>query len=199
MTFLYQVGRRDAFLKLGMHKEAIAVGRTAPLLRRLGTWMRSKVPTKQGIQEFAIGDPQRFAEELAQGKAFGKGSLVRSGFKAESPIEKATFYAMPALEAGSTIADDRGEKGRRLGETLGGTALGLAAWRPFGMVGSMVADTLGRRIGGAAGQTAEYLGRGGNLPADPTAQSSQGLLPAARATGAASRVMNNQNITKPTF
>ena len=174
MNTFYEQGWGDAFQELGLEKTSAvpgvgALGRGA---RAAGGWLKSKIPTWKGTKEFMVGNPRQFAEEIAAGKATSKGSLLRESFKVDSPYMKALLYGMPAVEAGSIAMDDEGRKAQRLGETLGGTALGLAAYRPFGLLGSMAADTLGRRLGAGIGQTADYVGRGGApepVPENPTA------------------------------
>ncbi len=203
MNTFYEQGRGDAFQALGLEKTAAipGVGMLGRGARAAGGWLKSKIPTWKGTKEFMIGNPRQFAEEVAAGKATGKGSLLRESFKVDSPYMKALLYGMPAVEAGSIAMDDEGRKAQRLGETLGGTALGLAAYRPFGLLGSMAADTLGRRLGAGIGQTADYVGRGGApepTPANPTATGGiantvRTLNPAVQAVGRAV----NQATTRP--
>lgn len=191
MNSVYKIGYRDAFHQLGLEKIAVSVGTGAPMLRRLKWWLQKKMPTKSGLRQFAVGDPRRFGSELMRGKAFGKGSLVRQGFHAPDAFSKVMFYGFPAVEAGSVALDEEGDKAKRIGQTLGGAALGLAAWRPLGMVGSMAADVLGRRLGGAVGQTASHLVGGQKSPTLPDTEAFDpysGATQAGRAAGAISRV-----------
>ena len=192
MPSAFDTGHQDALKRLGLEKIAVMVPGKAPLLRRMGQWLRQKAPTRSGVQRFLVGDPRQFGREIMQGKALGKGSLLRKSFHAPDAFSKVMFYGLPAVDVASTALDDKGDKGRRIGETLGGAALGLAAWRPFGMLGSMAADTLGRRLGGAMGQTSEYLATGKRTsPQGTTApyeQAMDAVSQAGRAAGMARRV-----------
>jgi hypothetical protein len=188
MSIFYEKGREAVFQALGVEKTAALPG--AGALRSAGKWMRGKMPTARTAREFLIGNPRQFAEELSAGKALGKGGLLRKSFEAKNPATKALLYGVPLAEAGTIAMDPEGRKAQRLGETLGGATLGLAAWRPFGIMGSMAADTLGRRLGGAVGQTADYARRGG--APEPVRPASSGpasttptFTPAANAIGRA--------------
>jgi len=156
MTTSYEIGRKVALERIGLTKTArMYPGRVpaqAARLTKVKEWLRSKAPTKSGIRKFFFGDPRRFGEELMAGKATGKGSVLRESFRAPDMLSKAMFYGLPLMEAGSIARDKEPDKAQRIGRTLGGSALGLAAWRPFGLVGSMAADTLGRQMGGAVGR-----------------------------------------------
>ena len=88
-----------------------------------------------------------------------KAGILRESFHAPGILSKAMFYGFPAIEAGGVLMDKKDEKGKRLGEALGGAALGMAAWKPFGMVGSIAADRLGRDVGGSIGGGIESMGR----------------------------------------
>lgn len=185
MTSVYEMGYRDALEKLGMEKVAVGpLAARAPLLRRAKWWLQKKMPTKSGVRQFLVGDPHRFGEELMAGKALRKGSLFRQSFHAPDAFSKVMFYGLPAVEAGSIALDEEGDKAKRVGQTLGGAALGLAAWRPLGMVGSMAADVLGRRLGGAVGQTGAYLATGKG-PEQPPPTGEQQLPPEIAQTGRA--------------
>lgn len=196
MDTFYEQGRADAFRQLGIEKTAAAVPGVGALgrgARTAGGWLRRKLPSWKGTKEFMVGSPRRFAEEVAAGKALGKGSLLRESFDVKSPYTKALLFGIPAVEAGSIAMDPEGRKAQRLGETLGGTALGLAAYRPFGLLGSMAADTLGRQVGAGVGRTVDYVGRGGA----PEQQASGGapnkfrtLTPAAQTAG---RLLNSSS------
>ena len=164
----------QAYHDLGMTKEAglrSAFMAAAPKATALGRAMlrsgrdkfvggaKAMLPTRKGLREFAIGDPKRFIQELRSGTALGKGSLIRESMHAPDMMSKAMFYGLPAVEAGGIILDDEGNKGRRLAGSIGGAALGLAAWKPLGMAGSIGADILGRRVGESIGGVADRLAR----------------------------------------
>jgi hypothetical protein len=156
----HDFGRNAALSDLGLVKEAAGTPLfyKAPLAKRMKTWLGNKARSLgRSAGEMAIGSPRRFGRELASGRAFGKGSLIRESFHAPDMLSKVLFYGFPAYEAGSVMLDDDPHKARRIGASLGGAALGLAAWRPLGMVGSMGADYLGRGIGGALGQTVGHV------------------------------------------
>lgn len=156
---MYSKGRADALRSLGLTKMAAGVSilHRPSLWKRFSGWARKKVPTRTGVRNFFIGDPRRFGKEIVKGKALGKGSLIRESFHAPDMFSKAMFYGLPAVEGVGVAFDEEGNKARRIGETLGGAALGLAAYRPLGMVGSIGADILGRSLGGGIGQTASHL------------------------------------------
>lgn len=187
MSLFYAAGRQSALRLFGLEKQAVSVAAGAPLLRRAGWWLRGKAPTISATKRFLIGDPRKFGKELMQGKATGKGSLLRQSFHAPDTLSKVLFYGLPAVEASTIAMDAEPDKAKRVGRALGGAALGLAAWRPLGMVGSMAADTLGRGVGGVIGQTAGHLAGKVTPPRNP--DNSTTLAPevaqAGRATGAA--------------
>lgn len=156
---MFSKGRTDALVSLGLVKLAAGVPilQRPSLWKRLGRWAQRKMPTRTGVRNFFIGDPRRFGQEIIKGKALSKGSLIRESFHAPDMFSKAMFYGLPAVEGVGVALDEEGNKARRIGETLGGAALGLAAYRPLGMLGSVGADVLGRRLGGGIGQTAAHL------------------------------------------
>lgn len=150
---------------LGLTKVAVPIIQKAPLLRRAGWWLKKKLPQwGTTAKEIAVGRPKQFMEELAKGKAFGKGSLIRQSFHAPGVLNKVFWYGLPAYEGLQIMRSDDPNKAGRMGGLLGGTALGIAAWRPLGIVGSMGAGMLGERIGSGVGQTAEYLAKGQKVP-----------------------------------
>lgn len=151
----YKLGQHEALAQLGFYKEA-----APPLLGRIGGWLAKKVPTRAGIKRFMIGDPRAFGKELLQGKALSKGSLIRQSLAAPDFLTKALFYGLPAYQAINIATDPMGNKAQRMGGLLGGNLLGLAAWRPFGILGSMAAGSLGEQLGSAVGQTGQFLATG---------------------------------------
>ena len=155
MLDAYTSGQVEAMEALGFIKTAAG---KAHLLGRMANWSWKKMPTWHGVKKTMIGNPRKFMDEVASGRATAKGSLLRESFHTPTMLSKAMFYGYPAYESGSVMLDDKGDKARRVGESIGGAAAGLAAYSPFGLLGSMAADPLGRRVGGAIGQTAGYLG-----------------------------------------
>jgi len=148
----YDLGRYTVYEELGLTKEA-AVPRT---LLRLGKFLKSKLPSRAGVKKFMIGRPRRFAHEWRMKKTLKPGSVFREGFEAPGVFNKALLYGFPAVESVNIIRGEPGERAERIGGLLGGTALGLAAWGPTGMIGSMAAGTLGERLGRGLGRTLKY-------------------------------------------
>lgn len=192
------VGRQEALSNLGLVKEAAGTPLfyRAPLKKRMWKWLSTKARgLGRSAGEMMIGSPRRFGREIASGRALAKGGLLRESFRAPDMLSKALFYGFPAYEAGSIMLDDDPNKARRVGASLGGAALGLAAWRPLGMVGSMGADYIGRGLGGAIGQTAGHVAGqvAGQPSAPPTAPERRPLVTptqAHRAFGMASQLGN---------
>ena len=180
---MYKQGYVDALSSLGMDKVAVRVGYRSPFIKRVGNWFRKKAPTKTGIRNMLIGDPKRFAREIASGRPIrgykGQGrTMIRDSFYAPDMLSKMMFYGLPAVETAGIALDDEGDKAKRIGGSLGGAALGLAAYRPLGMVGSIGADMIGRSLGGGIGKTVEHLGNkvtGGNTIPQPVKQDPQNL------------------------
>jgi len=154
---MYKAGYSQALQNLGISKTARNILRS-PWGTRARRWIQKKMPTRSGVRDFFIGNPRRFGQEIVEGKALGKGGLLRESFYAPDTFSKVMFYGLPAVEAAGIALDQQGDKAKRLGETVGGTALGLAAYRPLGMVGSIAADTLGRSLGGGIGKTVGHAG-----------------------------------------
>jgi hypothetical protein len=123
----------------------------------MGKTITSKMPTRQGVKKFFIGDPRRFAYEHRMKMHKKPGSLLREGFKAPGVMSKAMLYGLPAVEAVNIARDEPGNRAERIGGLLGGTAAGLAAWGPTGLLGSMAAGALGERFGRGVGRTAKYI------------------------------------------
>ena len=151
----YAAGQEDTLEALGLIKTA---GRFSTL-KRFGDWAWKKVPTARSFRRGMVGSPRTFMEEVASGRALkDKRSMLRQSFYAPDALSKTMFYGMPAIETAGIAMDDEGNKSRRIGESLGGAAMGMAMYRPLGMVGSILTDPIGRSFGGAVGQTAGYLG-----------------------------------------
>ena len=158
----YLAGQKSALQTLGMTKTARVLYKPS-IFKRIGGWLKKKAPTKTGFRDFMIGDPKRFAREVASGHPIkglpGKGrTLIQESFHAPDMLSKAMFYGLPAVETAGIALDDEGNKAQRIGGSLGGAALGLAAYRPLGMIGSIGADMVGRSLGGGIGKTVGHLG-----------------------------------------
>jgi len=122
-------------------------------------WAGKQMPTRAGVKKFFIGEPRKFLSELNEGKTWAPGSVLREGMKTPGMLSKALVYGLPAAEMVREIRDDRPDKAKRIGELLGGTALGLGTWGPGGIIGSMAAGGLGAYIGGTGGRLLEHLTR----------------------------------------
>lgn len=147
MSTYFEKGAADACAQLGLTKEAINWGGVATKAKGLGS----------KALEFMVGSPKKFMGEIRSGKALAPGSMVRESFRAPGLLNKAMFYGFPAVEAGNILTSSSENKGQELGGLIGGSALGIAAFRPLGMVGSIAAGTLGDYVGrgiGGLGQKA---------------------------------------------
>lgn len=151
----YIQGQCDTYLRLGLEKEA-GIGRT---LSRAGKFLRSKLPSRQGVKKFFIGRPGRAAHEWRTKQTMAPGSVFREGFEAPGLLNKALLYGFPAVESAKIMKSEKGDRAERVGGLLGGTALGLAAWGPTGLLGSMAAGAVGERIGRGLARTGKYVGR----------------------------------------
>jgi hypothetical protein len=151
----YIRGQLDVYTQLGMDKEA-AMPR---LLTRAGKFLKSKLPSQQAVKKFFMGNPRRAAHEWRMKESLKPGSVFREGFEAPGMLNKALLYGFPAVEAANIARGEKGERAERIGGLLGGTALGLAAWGPTGLLGSMAAGAVGERIGRGLGRTGKYVGR----------------------------------------
>jgi hypothetical protein len=143
--FPYQQGQQDASAIFGVTKTAeMKKHALSPkTLRRIKSWL----PTAKGVKRFFIGEPKKFVRELKGGRALSKGSLIREGFTAPDLLSKAMFYGLPALDVVSVARSDSPDKPGDIGSILGGTVGGMAAYRPFGLVGSILAGMGGSALG----------------------------------------------------
>ncbi len=161
MTNFYNEGREEMLRTLGISKTATPLIAKAPLLARAGGWLKQKLPQwGQGAKEMAIGSPGKFVDELSRGKAFGKGSLVRQSFHAPGLLNKVFWYGLPAYEGAKIMRSDDPDKAARMGGLIGGTALGIGAFRPLGLAGSMGLGMLGERVGSGVGRTVRHMSQG---------------------------------------
>lgn len=145
MSMYFEKGAADACSQLGITKEAIF----SRAVRRKAKQLGNKA------LEFMIGNPRKFMAEARAGKAFAPKSLIRQSFEAPGFVNKAMFYGLPALEAAGILTGSSEDKASELGGLLGGSALGIAAFKPFGMVGAMGAGILGD----VAGRSLGHLGQ----------------------------------------
>jgi len=153
----YDRGTADTLKLLGLEKVAY-LGRVGTKLWRAQRWLHKKAPTWKGVREEMFGQPTRLVKEIARGKALSKGSVIRESFNTPTALTKMMFYGFPAVESAGIALDDEGNKATRIGGALGGGLLGLGAYKPLGLVGSMAMDPIGRSIGSAVGQTVGHLG-----------------------------------------
>ena len=111
------------------------------------------------VKQFFVGQPKTFLTELNQGEVWKPHSVLRQSFHAPGMLSKGLLYGLPALEMTKELRDDRPEKAKRIGQLLGGTALGLTAFGPTGMIGATALGGLGAYVGGTGGRLLEHLTR----------------------------------------
>lgn len=150
----YIRGQQAVYDHLGIEKDAMPRS-----LLRLGKYLKSKLPSEAAVKRFFIGDPRRAAHEWRMKQTLKPGSVFRKGIEAPSMLDKALLYGFPAVEAVNIARGEPGDRAERIGGLLGGTAAGLAAWGPTGLLGSMVAGGIGERIGRGLGRTTKYVSR----------------------------------------
>lgn len=145
----HEQGYTQVMSYLGLSKEAGAgaffAKKVLPRLKRWGT-------TARGI---AVGSPIKATKELMSGKGFSKGSLIRQGFhpgKGKMGLAMGgLYYGVPAYQAYQLSQSDDPNKVKQIGSLLGGTVAGLGTWKAYGLLGSMLASSVGSRVGGALG------------------------------------------------
>jgi hypothetical protein len=171
----YKLGQDSAYDRYGIEKVALrvpggsavmgkglnAIGDAISGLIQKGRNVKLK-DVGSSVKNFMIGKPRQFYDELKGGKALSEGGLIREGLKAPGLLNKALFYGLPAYEAGSIAGDAEGDKAKRLGESLGGSALSLAAFGPLGLLGAIGGGMAGGQIGGAIGTGVGHLTGAGN-------------------------------------
>lgn len=150
-TSPYKSGYQNALDSLGLTKIAVSVtqaGAVMPLAQRAGQWLKAKLPAfGRNLKEMAIGSPVEFGREIVEGKAFAPKSLIHKSFQAPGMLNKLLWYGLPAYQAADILHSEGPNKAERMGGMLGGTVLGMGAFRPLGLVGSMALGTLGERAG----------------------------------------------------
>lgn len=162
----FEQGKLAAEIAIGIQKNAgfnPSIASKIPALTRVKRWGTKKLPGfKKGLKDAVVGDYGRAKNEFLEGglkRMWRKGDpkkrispgIIRESVAAPDVLTKALFYGMPAVEAGQIALDDKENKGKRIGETAGSALLGAAAWKPFGMLGSMAVDPIGRGLGGSIG------------------------------------------------
>jgi len=124
----------------------------------VSTYLRDAVPRfGKYVKETAIGSPIAFGKEILEGKALKPEGMMRESLKAPGIFNKALFYGLPAWSGVGILRDNEGEKMKRIGGLAAGTAIGIAMFKPLGLVGAMAGDAVGQRVGGG------LLGGLGNL------------------------------------
>jgi hypothetical protein len=164
----YEQGQLAASGCFGFTKVAIPLVTRPGMLSRIGKVLKKWAPTWSGTKKMMIGEPGKFKDEIVNRKLLSKGSLIRQGFQAPGMFNKALFYGMPALDIMSVARSDSPDKAGDIAGILGGSAMGMAAFRPMGMLGSMAAGTAGSAIGrGLAHGGQKLLGRQPEPPPIP--------------------------------
>lgn len=147
-TYPYREGYQDYIVSLGIVKVAGPVVPAAPFMTQAGAWLKRKLPGwGHAAKDMMFGSPTQFAEEVRQGRAFAPNSLIRQSVRANTLLEKGLFYGLPAYQIASTLKSGGPDKAERVGGILGGSLMGLAAFKPLGMAGSMIFGGLGERLG----------------------------------------------------
>jgi hypothetical protein len=141
---------------LGHTKEAIAVPpRVAiPIAKRISQFFSKYRPTWGGTKRFAVGEPGRFFKDVKKGRMWAPEGLLRQGMRESTKgwLGKGMFYGLPAYEAYNITQNPGAQKAERMGGLLASTPVWLAAWKPFGMVGSTALALGAERIGRGAGR-----------------------------------------------
>jgi len=133
----YETGRADTFAALGLTKEAFVA---PPWLKTMGT----------NFKEGLIGNPKKFFGEVRQGKAFGSEGMIRKGLKPHGALEAGLFYGLPAVQGYGIMKSNDSDKAQQLGGMAASNMAMLAAYRPLGMLGGVVAAPIADRLGRGA-------------------------------------------------
>jgi len=146
-----------SYVKYALEKVAVMMPGSPALPRTLGASVKHYAPKIwRPVSNFMFGDPRGAAREIFSGRAFKPGGMIRDAYKPTGLVSAAMMFGFPAYDAYKMIRDDEGDKTRRIGALLGSTALSMGAYRPFGMVGSMVASNIGSSIGSNLAGAAQY-------------------------------------------
>ena len=156
MTDFYKEGYLKTYQTLGLTKEAIAVPpRVAvPLAKRIGGFFSKHRPTWGGTKRFAIGEPGKFLKDVRKGKLWAPEGIMRQGIRESTKgwLGKGMFYGLPAYEAYNIMKHPGRDRAERMGGLLASTPIWLAAWKPFGMIGSTALALGAERLGRGAGR-----------------------------------------------
>jgi hypothetical protein len=126
------------------------------------------------FKEGLIGSPVAFGKEVMSGKAFtGKGMLAE-GLRAPGMFNKALLYGLPTYMGYNIMKGNDPDKAQQLGG-LAASTLGTAAmYKPFGMLGGMLAMPALDRIGRGAVTVGQKLtGTFNSNPRNPYQQYQQ--------------------------
>lgn len=143
----YEQGQHAADVFLGFTKVAIPLISSPSFWQRAGKVVKKWMPTWSGTKKMMVGEPGRFKDEILNNKMLSKGSLIRQGFKTPGMFNKALFYGFPAMDAISVARGNSPDKAGDIAGIIGGSAAGMAAFRPLGMIGAMAAGTAGSVLG----------------------------------------------------
>ena len=178
----YQLGQESVLVALGltkvaMDKEALRMPAFAgKALRGVGQWTKKKFmgdPTKgtkgilRGAKEMAVGTPIKSTKEILSGKGWSPGGSLRESFSiGGKSLPKriaggALMYGLPAHSVYKAVTnkDPNVGRGEQVGQILGSTLGGYGAWKPYGMVGSVL-------VGQALGNIGARMGRMGDTATD---------------------------------
>jgi hypothetical protein len=172
----YEQGQHAANVFLGFTKVATPLISSPSFWQRAGKFISKHAPTWSGTKKFMIGEPGRFMDEVTNRNMLSKGSLIRQGFHAPGMFNKAMFYGLPALDVVSAARSDSPDKAGDIGSILGGSALSMAAFRPFGMVGAMAAGAAGSALGRRVVSKGKQIA-GGQPPPEQVPGTAQPQMP----------------------
>jgi len=113
------------------------------------------IPAKKSFgtktKEFMVGTPTKFLDEIRQGKAFRRGSMMHKSMKPSGPMDAALLYGFPAYETYHAAKGPSEGRAARIGGALGGS-LWLPTFRPLGMLGSSAVAMAGHSVGSGLGR-----------------------------------------------
>lgn len=133
----FEYGHASVLQSLGLEKVAFKIP------DRLKSFGRD---FKEGL----VGSPIQFGKELLSGKAFTRKGMMYEGLKAPRLFDKALLYGLPSYMGYNIMKSGDPDKAQQLGG-LAASTLGTAAmYKPFGMLGSMLAMPALDRIGRGA-------------------------------------------------
>lgn len=156
----FESGWDDVISALGLTKTALAVppaaaSQLAGKAMSTGVNAATKTPWYTSVRKGAIGEPINFGKELLSGKAFTREGMMYDGLRARSTMDKALLYGLPAFMGYQTMKSDAPDKAQQMGGLVASTLGTNALFRPFGMLGSMLAYPALDRIGRGAVNVAQ--------------------------------------------